>query len=433
MKIKGLSLSNFKSFRQSGELSFGAFNVIVGPNAAGKTNLVQAVKFLKDIVSDGFENAFYEQGKTEYFFNSQLAKEESSVLKIDFELPETFFEADFFYDYAERRPRFILAFDIAYRQILKEISTNSTSKIEITEIVESNVLIEKGRDYDESNAEDSYIELMEKFNYQFSDRDSLKKLIISRTHDGKIHYGLFSGLPLPELDFHAPSVRLEKNELLLDKNDEPISELRDSLKSIGIYDFSTKLMKQSSSFKGKKDLERDGSNISLVLKDILADEEKNRKLHNLLEFALPHIKNIKVNESSNALKTTLSEIYNENFSLPSDFFSDGTIDIIALIVALYFEEKNIVIIEEPEKNVHPSLISKIVEMCKDASQHKQVIVTTHSPGFVKHAGRENLILIKRDEEGFSVAERIDDKEELKAFFKNEIGVEELFIENFFES
>ena len=87
------------------------------------------------------------------------------------------------------------------------------------------------------------------------------------------------------------------------------------------------------------------------------------------------------------------------------------------------------IIEEPERNIHPYLISKVVNMMKDASQRKQIIVTTHNPEFVRHAGLENILLVSRGEDGFSIITRPADKEEVKTFLKNDIGIDELYIQN----
>ena len=109
--------------------------------------------------------------------------------------------------------------------------------------------------------------------------------------------------------------------------------------------------------------------------------------------------------------------------------SDGTVNITALIIALYFEKSPIVIIEEPERNVHPSLISKVASLLKDASRKKQVIVTTHNPDIIKHIDLENLLLITREIDGFSTVCLPADKEYVKAFLANDIGVEDLFIQN----
>ncbi len=97
----------------------------------------------------------------------------------------------------------------------------------------------------------------------------------------------------------------------------------------------------------------------------------------------------------------LKEIYSKNKFLPASMVSDGTINILALIIALYFEKRPVTIIEEPERNIHPFLISKLVEMLKDASSSKQVIVTTHNPEMVKQVDLEDILLISRDSDGFS--------------------------------
>ena len=103
------------------------------------------------------------------------------------------------------------------------------------------------------------------------------------------------------------------------------------------------------------------------------------------------------------------------------------------IIALYFEKKELIIIEEPERNIHPSLISKLISMMKEASKKKQIIITTHNPEFVKNADLKSLLLISRDKQGFSTISRPLEKEEIKIFLRNEIGIDELYIQNLLES
>ena len=47
--IKRLKIKNFKSYRDS-EFEFGKVNIVVGPNGSGKTNLVDAFSFLKQLI-----------------------------------------------------------------------------------------------------------------------------------------------------------------------------------------------------------------------------------------------------------------------------------------------------------------------------------------------------------------------------------------------
>jgi len=120
------------------------------------------------------------------------------------------------------------------------------------------------------------------------------------------------------------------------------------------------------------------------------------------------------------------EYYEE--SLLANLLSDGTVDVVALITALFFEDKDVVIIEEPERNLHPHLISGLMELMKDAARNKQIIITTHSPEVVKHAGVENLLLISRDKEGFSTISRPAEKQDVKIFLENNLGLDEVFVQ-----
>ncbi|MEM2238555.1 MAG: AAA family ATPase [Candidatus Caldarchaeum sp.] len=52
MKLRRIRLRNWKSFKDTVvELNDG-LNVLVGPNASGKTNLLEAFKFLKKALGD---------------------------------------------------------------------------------------------------------------------------------------------------------------------------------------------------------------------------------------------------------------------------------------------------------------------------------------------------------------------------------------------
>lgn len=100
---------------------------------------------------------------------------------------------------------------------------------------------------------------------------------------------------------------------------------------------------------------------------------------------------------------------------------------------LYFERKSLVVIEEPQRNLHPSLISRVVELLKDASRLKQIIVSTHNPEVVRYADPEQLILISRDASGSSHASRPADKAQVQRFLREEIGMHELYVENLLEA
>ncbi len=80
--LKRLKIRNFKSFADL-DVEFKEFNVLVGANAAGKSNFAQIFKFVKD-VRGGLADALAMQGGAEYVLNFDGGSRMSMELEIDF-------------------------------------------------------------------------------------------------------------------------------------------------------------------------------------------------------------------------------------------------------------------------------------------------------------------------------------------------------------
>src|SRR5262249_4559542 len=63
---------------------------------------------------------------------------------------------------------------------------------------------------------------------------------------------------------------------------------------VAIYDFDPKLPKLAVPMSGKSELEEDGRNLSVVLKNILDDPEQRRAFANLVSDLLPFVSGVKV-------------------------------------------------------------------------------------------------------------------------------------------
>jgi len=412
MAIKKIRISNFKSFRDL-EIELGKFNVLIGANASGKSNFIEIFKFLRDITNLGLDNAISLQGGVEYIRNINIGSSENFSLEVVLDLK-----------YWQRK---------VIRRKRKFI------RIRVYETIYRFSIEFKRRRPGFEIAED---ELTQKFDiFGSGEREKLGQGEITISNfRGKINVDLklSEDLPIKKDDIFPPflkEVKLESRTLLLETPlfffflSPPI------FSDISIYDFDPKLPKRATPITGKAEMEEDGSNLAIVLKNIIEDKDEKRKLFNLVKDLLPFIDDLGVEKFvDKSLLFKVREIYTKKQYLPAPLISDGTINTTALIIALYFEKKKrwLTIIEEPERNIHPYLISKIVEMMKDASQKKQVIVTTHNPEFLKNAELENILLVSRDEEGYSKISRPADKEAVKVFLKNDIGIEELYIQNLLE-
>lgn len=319
MAITKIKVSNFKSFDQL-EVELRPLNIVVGANAAGKSNFLEIFRFLRDASALGLENAVSLQGGMEYLQN----------LRID-----------------------------GSRPVALEVVGNS---------------------------------------------NEYWRLELEAKPD-------------------APGFRCSRAG-------EPNFFLRGVVFPLSVFDLDPKLAKKAAPITGKADLEPDGSNLAIVLRNILQDEESRKQLTLLVRDLLPFVTDLKVGRfADKSLLIAVQESFLQESYLPASFLSDGTIHLTALILALYFDKAPVVIIEEPERNIHPHLISRVAGLLADASKKKQVIVTTHNPELVKHVRLEDLLLVHRDADGFSHISRPAENEQLKVFLENDLGVDELYVQD----
>jgi len=97
----------------------------------------------------------------------------------------------------------------------------------------------------------------------------------------------------------------------------------------------------------------------------------------------------------------------ENLDLPVKYLGSGVEMIISLLfletMASLSEERLVILIDEPELHLHPSLQYKLADYLEDISKTHQVIVSTHSPVFFKNScGKSNIqLLVAKNENGES--------------------------------
>lgn len=264
------------------------------------------------------------------------------------------------------------------------------------------------------------------------------EIVLVRDTEGRGSFTISPESVRPKRDFApADPQQLSRHESLL-RNPFAVPlfslllyQVGASFRAIGIYDFDPRLSKREVSVPAKADLEPDGSNLATVLLRILEDTDARTMLYPLMNEILPFIEDISIERAPGTpLSARLKEAYCRRRFTPTPLLSDGTISLFALIVALYFERKSPVILEEPVRGIHPHLAPKIVDMMRDVSERmgRQIIITTHSPEMIKYAGIEHILLLKRDKQGHTCIMRPREKEEVREFLKS-MGIEELYVQN----
>ncbi len=404
--IKKIRISNFKSFNDL-EINLSNLNILIGANASGKSNFVQIFKFLREAINEEMEDAISLQGGVEYLRNINIGADKNLSMEI---VRDEKFDG-FPVGCGENSDTKIE--EMTYKMAIEFRDNGRNFKIVQDQLIQKGKEISRGEIKKEDEIEHIFSYANEKLTYEF------KNLSENLPEKGEM-----------PLHLYEKDTLLSHTLLYV----IPYPFIKIIFNDISIYDFNPKLSKSAISISGKSSrLEENGGNLAIVLKNLLKNEDKKRMFSNLIKYLLPFIEDLEIEKwGDKSLLIKLQERYCQNQYLPAFLISDGTINITALIVALYFEKTPFIIIEEPERNIHPSLISKIIGMMKEASQKKQIIVTTHNPEIVKYAGLENILLIARDKEGFSTISRPGEKEEVEIFLKNEIGIEDLYVQNLLE-
>lgn len=89
-------------------------------------------------------------------------------------------------------------------------------------------------------------------------------------------------------------------------------------------------------------------------------------------------------QSENGKKAGIT--VNENKNIDLEVMGEGTANILGLLVDLCFANKKIFLIEEPENEIQPNALKKLLDIIIKKSEQNQFFITTHSNIVVKYLG-----------------------------------------------
>jgi predicted ATPase len=469
MRINRIAGKNFKSFDDF-SIDFNDFDVLIGSNASGKSNIIETLRFLRDIYNHGIQTAIDFQGDIDNILNRNSGNSRKIWLQFTFKsefgipsISELYLLQDIFLSKQVKKSpsskiKEFLGFYAKETVYTLEIDVSKNRK-EIKEIKERIELVGFFDIFYQDKWEDPY---------EIIDEDIMGnpgKIIIQPKNDELI-------IKYPSIDikmvdddiallFYEPLSEEEAkkafkskwkdknraliNPLIVNRASKKYADNRNFLQTVDRYilpnsnlisiltfDLYPRAMKQGSMINTKTNLDEEGRNLPQILYRILKNEETKKQFLNLLSYVLPFVKDLKISVMEDRSNITMiSESYHKDKDLAAAYMSDGTVIIIALITALFFSDGDIIIIEEPERNLHPKVIPQIVELMNESARNRQVIITTHNPEFVRWASLEKLLLVYRNERGGSSVIRPKDIEYVEEFIENEIGIDNIFVNNRF--
>jgi len=383
MRLIGLSINNYKSLKNV-DFSPKNLSILVGPNAAGKSNFIDALDFLASIYRYGIENAISMKGGYE---NIAFRKHRRTKAPISFEV------------------RFMLSrteLNRLYARVmqLKNIKRLPPQDSSLT-IVHSFSFKTKGSDIrSDFIIIDEKLEIKRKPSKNNTSRSSI--FLISRNHKGVIeptyleneivsyYFRSRFDTDLPLRDFLLSS----EQSLFISHPVFFYALSLEKLSNIGTFRFSSHACKQSGVPAPQPFLSLYGDNLPAVL-DWFKRKHKEQWGHILEPMIdiLPDLEDITIDYTHTKRLGIYFKTKNLQRPWSVEEVSDGTLQALAILTASVDPRFLIIAIEEVENSLHPWIISILMDRLRLISKNKLVIITTHSPIVIDKSNPDELWIV----------------------------------------
>jgi predicted ATPase len=344
MPIRQITIRNYKSLENL-TLKMRPFMVFVGPNNAGKSNILDALHFLSDLIRRGQDALKERGGFDQIVFNGDIHRTISLELhgSIEVKAQERRYkysialEGDRWGFYRNSKEIFALVDD--GERILLEFPTEQRMAL---------VFNEAGQQIGGIGAGQERVYLS-----HFSDPE-----------------------PYPVLGHFAQEVQ-----------------------DWAFFNLLPPLMREPIPVRRETQLQPWGQNLAGVLHVLQTEHpQKFKEIERILQAAIPEIEEVTTPLTGHEPGRTYIRIKEKGLTVPIAAWgmSDGTLRLLAHLATLYSPSPPpLMCFEEPEDYLHPRLLELIVDLLRNASDSAQILVTTHSPYLVNLLEPEDLFIVEK--------------------------------------
>ena len=375
--LKKIVVENFKSLKNC-EIEFNKFNVIIGKNSSGKSNLIEVFKILKKIYIDNDPYPFLEWwGYKNIVWNGEETLPITIKLIFEINNVETIFETIFtgtggkFEILRER------LFVKGYSEIICEnkniVITNNKKLIE--ELGKSDVKIS--------------LEYCSKFKKDNNNSVLLKipvgKYRVISGHNNTIPYEL---VKLESLS-NSPKIIMPK----LNKKEHIQYIILNYINSLISFPPHIKSLKEPQRPLKDNNLKESSINLINVVYNIFLENggKLPEEIISPLNQLFPDIRIIfQLTDDGRVLMKLIKD---NNIELFPPSISDGFYKVLLLLTIAYLN-KPLVFIDEIENSLYPESLKLVVDCLKNSNS--QIILTTHSPILVDMTEPKNVCYVLKE-------------------------------------
>ena len=383
--LTGLTIHNYRSLHHVSLFALPQFCVFVGANAAGKSNLADAMDFLSCVFRRGLVEAVRSKGGYESICYRRMRRSKSGI---EFEIHAVAEESA----PSIPRGRGARAVEFIYRFAFKATTGAITTQ--------HTVGIEELR-FRGTSPDTGWVGLCRDGEHMtVADSSGLQALNKAMGED------MVGWLP-----DYAERVTVPADELFVPtrlSNVPVIWSLCWLLSRCRVYQISPDTAKQTGVPEGSPELGRHGENLPAAVEFLRRRQgDAYEELLSHLKHAVPSMRKLETDYvETKQLGLFFSEDGVGRRWLSHDV-SDGTIRVVGMFVALLDRRSKIVVIEEPENSLHPWILRHFINACK-AATGKQVFLTTHSLVALNESPLEAIFLVTR-KAGSTAVEKCDEK------------------------
>ncbi len=164
------------------------------------------------------------------------------------------------------------------------------------------------------------------------------------------------------------------------------------------------------------DFQPDGSNLPFVIDELRVREPEGfSRWIDHVRTALPDLQAIGTVERPEDRSRYLKIGYQNGSWIPSWLASDGTLRLLALTLIAYLgDPQRIYLIEEPENGIHPAAVEAVFQSLSSAYS-SQIFCASHSPVILSLAEPDQLLCFAKDEQGATDILRGDEHPSLRTW------------------
>lgn len=379
--IKSISINNFKSIVDL-KLPLGQFNVLIGENGCGKSNILESIAFSTAALSNKLEREYFANRGIRYADSTSILSAFSDSKRINIEI-----------DFDHIVKKFSLYFD-------------SNDKSGIWKIEED---------------KERYLQTFKEYiGYDF---DSYKNLINQYVNSLKL---IKKDMPHSAKDeitkkLNQIILEIEKNNEIINKGAKVSKEISDHL-SFLIFSIEESVLRKFDAENAIHPLGRNGEGLFAYLKEISQKEDGINLIKEIKEnlFVLDWFDDLEIpnDQLSNEFSLRIKDRYVEDTIRYFDQRSTNEGFLYLLFYLTLFissETPAFFAIDNIESSFNPKLCREITKrLISLAKKHnKQVIVTTHSPAVLDGLNitndDERLFVVRRSIDGYTKVNRVEYK------------------------